>query len=186
MMAHAQPPPEGARAHTTASEQAEPQKTASSPSWAALDADYGDIRPPPPEIQTQLPTSGFSWRFYSVAPEPPADVRVRLELPALVLWVMISGFWQGLVPWLIMGGALVAYSLGARLAFRQYNLGAQTWVYCAMGLGQIFLSFSYVMSLGPLWPFIGMYWLGVIIAWATVELRSLFRRRGEDGNRSIF
>ena len=146
--------------------------------WANLDADFQDNRPPPPQAQTQLPTVGFSGRFFKVTPEPPSDLRVRLEFPALIVWVLLSSFWQGFLPWVILGCAMIAYSLGTRLAFRQYNMGAQTWVYCAMGVGQILLSFSYIADLGPFWPFIGLYWLGVGVAWLVVELRSHFRKRG--------
>src|SRR5262249_36135380 len=138
-----------------------PAKPAALPStWANLDADFRDNRPPPPEAPTQLPASGFSWRFFKAGDEPPSDVRVRLEFPALVVWVLISCFWQGFLPWLILGCAMIAYALGTRWAFQQYNLGAQTWVYCAMGVGQILLSFSFLADLGPFWPFIGLYWLG--------------------------
>ena len=145
--------------------------------WANLDADFRDDRPPPPEAPTQLPTVGFSGRFFKVAPEPPADPRVRWEFAALVAWVLISCLWQGFVPWVILGCAWSLYALGTRRAFRQYHQGAQPWIYCAMGVGQILLSFSFIANLGPFWPFIGLYWLVVLVAWLVAELRSHFGKR---------
>jgi hypothetical protein len=45
------------------------------------------------------------------------------------------------------------------------------------------LACSFIAKLGPLWPFIGLYWLGVILAWIITELRTL---RGKPGDGSVF
>ncbi len=151
--------------------------------WSALDTEFRDDRPPPPERSTQLPTVGFSGRFWKVDVEQPSDARVRYERPILLVWALVSCLWQGFIPWVVMGLALIVYAGGARRVFREYGLVAQPWVYCAMALGQIMLACSFIAKLGPLWPFIGLYWLAVVLAWVIVELRTV---RGKPGDGSVF
>lgn len=177
-MGQAHDPPTGAGAPYPA-----PRPAVSPSTWAALDADYRDDRPPPPDRSTQLPTVGFSGRFWHVDPEVPADVRLRLEGPVLLAWLLISCFWQGFIPWTVMGLVLIAAAIAARPAFRPQGLGARPWVYGAIGLGQIMLACSYITNLGPFWPFVGLYWLGLILTWVLVELRRLL---GKGGGRSVF
>jgi hypothetical protein len=177
-MGQASDPQQGAGGHNP------PPRPAAPPNpWSALDAESREDRPPPPERSTQLPTVGFSGRFWKVDVEQPSDPRVRYERPILLAWLLISCLWQGFIPWVVMGLALIVYAGAARRVFRQYGLVAQPWVYCAAGVGQIMLAWSYIAKLGPLWPFIGLYWLGVVLAWVIVELRTV---RGTRGDSSVF
>ena len=168
--------------NSAGSTKAPPQRSANLYTPNALDEEFFDSQTPPQEQHSQLPTYGFSGRFWKVDLEQPSDPRVRLERPALFVWLVVSCFWQGFMPWLLLGLALIAYALLARGAFRQYGLGARTWVYSALGLGQIMLAFSYIANLGSLWPFIGLYWLATLLTWIILETRDVLGSHG----RSVF
>jgi hypothetical protein len=139
--------------------------------WGDLDSEYRARGEDTPQDPT-LPRSGFSWRFVKTG-EPPDDLRVRYAMPVLILWVMLSGFLRGFVPWLVLGFALAIYALSARTAFRRYGLAGRGWVLTAMGIGQMLLSFALVLNVDLIWPLVGLYWVGVLLAWAVVELRGL-------------
>ena len=160
-----------------------PRPAVSPNAWAALDADYGGDHPAPPERLTQLPTVGFSGRFWKSGPGCAGRCARALRTARPARLAADQLLWQGFLPWVIMGLALIAYAIVGRRAFRQYGLGAQTWVYGAMGVGQLMLACSYIIALGPVWPFIGLYWLGVILTWGLIELRRVF---GQRGSGSIF
>ena len=87
--------------------------------WSALDTEFRDDRPPPPERSTQLPTVGFSGRSWKVDVEQPSDARVRYAQPILLVWALVSCLWQGCIPWVVMGLALIVYAGGARRVFRE-------------------------------------------------------------------
>ena len=139
--------------------------------WGGLDSEYRAGGEDSPQEQP-LPQSGFSWRFVRTG-EAPDDPRVRYAFAILVLWLMVSGFFQGFVQWLVLGFALAIYAVTARAAFRRYGLAGRGWVLAAMGVGQMLVSFSFAFPLGVLWVPIGLYWVGVLIAWAVVELRGM-------------
>ena len=149
-----------------------PARRAAPPSgWGGLDSEYRAGGEDSPQDKT-LPQSGFSWRFVKTG-EAPADPRVRYAFAILVLWLMVSGFFQGFGQWLALGFALAIYAVATRAAFRRYGLAGRGWVLAAMGVGQMLVSFSFAFSLGILWVPIGLYWAGVLIAWALVELRGM-------------
>lgn len=141
--------------------------------WGELDSDYGGRGEDTPQDPT-LPQSGFSWRFVKTG-EPPDDLRVRFAMPALLLWVMLSGFLPGVVPWLALGFALAIYAVSARAGFRRYGLAGRGWVLTAMGVGQMLVSLAMAVNLSLLWMGVGLYWAGVFLAWAVVELRGVTR-----------
>src|SRR5512143_2327851 len=97
--------------------------------------------------------SGPTWadlmQVYRRVPDPPQG-RIRLEMPVLMSWLILSGLWQGLGPWLVLGGALTLFSFFIRPACREYRLTGQAGLYRAMGLGQMATSLAFVISLGPL------------------------------------
>lgn len=139
--------------------------------WGDLDSEYGQRGEDSPQDKT-LPQSGFSWRFIKTG-EPPDDLRVRFAMPVLILWVMLSGFLRGTVPWLGLGFALAIYALSARKGFRRYGLAGRGYVLAAMGAGQMLVSIAMAVNLAALWPVVGLYWAGVFLAWAVVELRGV-------------
>jgi hypothetical protein len=139
--------------------------------WGDLDSEFRTAGEDTPQDPT-LPRSGFSWRFVRMG-EPPADPRVRYAMPLLLLWVMVSGFWQGFVPWLGLGFGLAVYAVSARAAFRRYGLAGRGWVLTGMGAGQMLLSFALALNVDLLWRVAGLYWAVVLVAWAVVELRGL-------------
>ncbi len=162
-----QPPP-------PASDMTRPASDSQPPShWGDLDSDYRQRGEDSPQDPT-MPQSGFSWRFIKTG-EPPDDPRVRFAMPVLILWVMLSGFLRGFVPWLGLGFALAIYAVSARKGFRRYGLAGRGWVLAAMGAGQMLVSIAMAVNLAALWPVVGVYWAGVFIAWAVVELRGVGR-----------
>ena len=68
--------------------------------WGDLDNEFQARAEDTPQDQT-LPRSGFSWRFVKTG-EPPDDPRVRYAMPVFLLWVMVSGLFQGFVQWLVL------------------------------------------------------------------------------------
>jgi hypothetical protein len=116
-----------------------------------------------------------------VDPDVPDDPRLRFEGLVLLAWVLVSCLWQGLLPWTTLALGLMAYAIVARLAFRQAGLGTRPWIYAALAVGQLMLAASFAVNLGPLWPFVGLYWLVLILAWPLIELRSLIAKRGRKG-----
>src|SRR6476659_4765622 len=89
--------------------------------WSALDADYGDDAPAGPEHPNQNSRAGLVGNYWNVDLNPPSEIHLRLERPVLFLWLLISGFWQGFVPWMIMALALITYAVTAYPAFRRYG-----------------------------------------------------------------
>lgn len=150
-----------------------PQPLLSLDKWAPLDDEHSDNGSSAPDYPGQISSTGVVGRFWKVDLEQPSDMRVRIERPVLFFWLLISCFWQGFIPWVVMGLALITYALVARPAFRQYSLTLQPWVYCGMGLGQIMVACNFITNLGPFWPFIGVYWLAVLLTWLTIEFRRM-------------
>jgi hypothetical protein len=142
-------------------------------SWEAIDA-------------ADRSAGGQGWvdlvRAYRPMPEPPRG-RIRLEMPVLMAWLILSGLWPGLWSWLGLGAALVAFSLFIRGACREYHLPGQAGLYRALGLGQMATSLSFAVDFGPLWPLVGLYWAGVVLAWLVLEFRHLARLSRQDAAR---
>jgi hypothetical protein len=143
--------------------------------WEAIDAEY---RPPSgPDAPGQIPASGFSWRFYHTG-DSTATGLLRLTAPLLVVWALASGFVRGLAPWALLGLGLMAFAFLAREPLRRRGLAARAWLLAGLGLGQILLSLSFAYDLGPLWPLIGLYWLGLVVTALATELRGFMRGGG--------
>jgi hypothetical protein len=122
-------------------------------------------------------------RAPAAASMPPPRARLaragafwaRWEAVWLVLWLLASGVWRGAVPWLALGLLVILFSALAREPFRRAGMGGLAGIYRAAGLAQLALGCSFVVDLGPLWPLVGLYCLGVAVCWFLIALRSAAR-----------
>ena len=147
--------------------------------WGALDEETRSLPgdPEAPGAQDAHTAPGFNMRWFGVSPETAADWRVRMEMPALGLWLIVSCFWRGLAPWIVMGALLIGWALFTRVPFKQYRRGAQTWIYAGFGLGQILFALAAFQPMPALWPVVGPAWVALIAAWGVTELRGFFGSR---------
>jgi hypothetical protein len=91
----------------------------------------------------------------------------------LILWILLTGFFIGFVPWVLLGLGVVIFSLVMRKPYREARLRGQAGVYRALGIGQILLGISFVYDYGPLWPLVGAFCAGAVLAWLVIEVRHL-------------
>jgi hypothetical protein len=136
--------------------------------WQALDADYSAL----PEPITALPLAALLRRN---APPVAVYQRARLEPPVLLGWLVLSCCLLGAVPWLILGPAMMLFSLFMRRTFALCGMEGHAAVYRALGFGQALLGVVAVTGPGPFAPLLGLYALGVLAAWIFVECRYMYR-----------
>jgi hypothetical protein len=141
---------------------------ASGSSRSAGNADAANLRLPPPAL-TGSPDLQID---YNTAPES-LNPRTFIETPFLIVWILLTGFFIGFVPWVLFGLGVVAFSLVMRKPYRAAHLKGQAGVYRALGIGQILLGISFVYQYGPLWPLVGAYCAAAVLAWLVVELSHL-------------
>lgn len=117
--------------------------------------------------------------FVPAPPPPPVRVvydapllaRLKLELPMLWAWIMVSCFFPAPWAWIGWGTGLIAFNCWMRPAYAQRRL---TWlfkIYCAAGIGQILAGLTRVFNFTALQPLLGFYALAVLLAWIVLELR---------------
>lgn len=136
--------------------------------WEAMDVDYRPIPLPP----TLLP-----WRALMTR-HPSREIlvqRTRLEVPVLLAWIVLSGCFPGFPIWIATGGAMLAFSFFMREPFELCGLQGQAGIYRAIGAGQLAVGIASIVSFGPFMPLLGIYALGVLLSWAFVEGRHLYR-----------
>jgi hypothetical protein len=107
--------------------------------------------------------------------DAPDDPLVRIAMPLLLLWVMLSGFLHGVVPWLILGFLLAVYAVAVRVRFRRYGLAARGWALAGVGLGEMLLGGALALNLSLVWSLVGLYWVLLVGGWIVMELRGIGR-----------
>ena len=136
--------------------------------WHALDADYRVLAEPPTALR-------LAELLRRDAPPVAVYQRARLEPPVLIGWLILSCYLLGAVPWLILGPAMILFSLFMRPTFALCGMEGHAAVYRALGFGQVLLGVVAVTGPGPFAPLLGMYALGVLLAWVFVECRYMYR-----------
>jgi hypothetical protein len=124
-------------------------------------------------------------RFVPAAAPPPRrliarlDERLRLELPMLWGWILLSCFFHSGWQWLLLGGGLIAFNVWLRPAYEQRKLGWLFRVYVGAGLAQVVAGIGQFVDLGPFRAVLGFYTLGLVIVWMVLELWYQVRHPGE-------
>ena len=94
-------------------------------------------------------------------------------MPLLLLWVMLSGFLHGVVPWLVLGFLLTVYAVATRARFRRYGLAGRGWALAGVGVGEMLLGAALALNLSLLWSLVGLYWVALLFGWIVMELRGI-------------
>ncbi len=103
--------------------------------------------------------------------DPVLDSRLRVELPMLWGWLFLSCFFHEAWLWMLWGAALIALNVWLRPAYEQRGLGWLFKIYAGAGLGQALFGLAQLGDLGPLRAVLGLYALGLALAWIVLELR---------------
>lgn len=103
--------------------------------------------------------------------DPILDARLRAELPMLWGWLFFSCFFHEAWFWMLWGAALIAFNAWLRPAYEQRGLDWLFKIYAGAGVGQALFGLAQLVDIGALRGMLGIYALGLALAWIVLELR---------------